>query len=101
MRSIMEEENSATHFCRSMQDLSKEVYQMKEERQKEDPRRRCDEEGPNTSYQQRRKLENLRSPHISTMPTFFEEGKWCRNEGMNEPETHETQSISQRVKRTV
>ena len=79
----MEEENYATHFCRYMQDLSKEVYQMKEGRQKEDPRRRCDEEGPNTSYQQRRELENPRSPHRSTMPTFFEEGEGYRNEGRN------------------
>ena len=89
----MEEENYATHFCRSMQYLSKEFYQMKEERQKEDPIRRCDEEGPNTSYQQRRKLESHRSPHRSTMPTFFEEGEGCINEGRNEPETHETLNL--------
>ena len=66
---------------------------MKEARQKEDPRRRCDEEGPNTSYQQRRKPENPRSPHRSTMPTFVKEGEECRNEGGNEPETHETLSL--------
>ena len=66
---------------------------MKEDRQKEGPRRRCDEEGPNTSYQQRRKPENPRSPHRSTMPTFFGEVKRCRNEERNEPKTHETLSL--------
>ena len=80
MRSIMEDENSTTPFFRSMQDLSKEVNPMKKEGQKEDPRRIFDEEGPNTSYQQRRKPENHRSPHRSTMPTFFGEGERCRNE---------------------
>ena len=89
----MEEENFATHFCRSMQDLPKEVNQMKEERKKEDPRRRCDEEGLSTSYQQRRKPENPISPHRSTIPTFFGEGERCRNEERNEPETHETLSL--------
>ena len=76
MRSIMEEENSPTHLFISMQDLSKEIKQKKRERQKEDPRRRFEEEGPSTSYQQQRKPENHRYPHRSTMPTFFEEGEW-------------------------
>ena len=74
----MEDENSVTPFFRSMQYLSKEVYQMKEEEQKEDPRSRSDEES--TSYQQQRRPENPRSPHISTMPTFFEEGERYRSE---------------------
>ena len=93
MRSIMEDENSATPFFKSMEDLSKEFNPMKKEGQKEDARIRCDEEGPSTSYQQRRKLENPRSPHRSTMPTFFGEGERCRNEERNELETHETLSV--------
>ena len=56
---------------------------MKKEGQKEDPRRRCDNEGPSTSYQQRRKPENTRSPHRSTMPTFFEEGDRNRSNEMH------------------
>ena len=67
----MEDVKSITHFLRSMQDLSKEVNKMKEEGQGEDPRRRCDEES--TSYQQNKRSEDPRSPHRSTMPTFFEE----------------------------
>ena len=39
---------------------------MKKERQRKDPRRRFEEEGPSTSYQQRRKPENHKSPHRST-----------------------------------
>ena len=50
MRFIMEDNNSATPFFRSMEDLSKEVNPTKKEGQKEEPRRRCDEEGLNTSY---------------------------------------------------
>ena len=80
MRSIMEDDNSATPFFRSMQYLSKEVNPMKKEGQKEDPRRICDDEGPSTSYQQRRKPENHISPQISTMPTFFGEGEAYNNE---------------------
>ena len=83
MRSIMEDDKSATPLFRSMQDLSKEVNRMKKEGQKEDPIRRCDEEGPNTSYQQRRKPKNPRSPHRSTMPTFFEEDESYRSEERN------------------
>ena len=45
----MEDEKYVTPFFRSMQDLSREVYQMEEEEQREDPRIRCDEEI--TSYQ--------------------------------------------------
>ena len=86
----MEDENYVTPLFRSMQDLSKEVNPMNKKGHKEDPRRRLDEEDPSTSYQQRRKPENHRSPHRSTMPTFFEEGEGCRNEGKNELETHET-----------
>ena len=90
MRSTMEDDNSAVPFFISMQDISKEVNPMKNEGQKEYPRRICDEEGPSTSYQQRRKLENPRYHHRSTMPTFLGEGERCRNEERNEPETHET-----------
>ena len=76
MRSIWKEDCSfATPLFRSMQDLSKGVNQMKIERKKEDPRIIFEEEGPSTSYQQKRKPENHRSPHRSTMPTFFEEGE--------------------------
>ena len=40
-----------------------------------------EEEGSlSTSYQQRRRPENPRSPHRSTIPTFFEEGERYRNE---------------------
>ena len=40
-----------------------------------------EEEGsPSTSYQKRRRPENPRSPHRSTMPTFFEEGERYSNE---------------------
>ena len=67
----MEDEKSVTPFFRYMQDLSKEVNQMKKEEQRDDPRRRCDEEI--NFYQQQRILKNSRSPHRSTMPTFFEE----------------------------
>ena len=88
MRSIMEDENYATPLFRSMQDLSKEVNPMKKEGKKEDPRRRCDEES--TSYQQQRRPENPRSPHRSTMPTFFEEGERYINEERRKPKTHET-----------
>ena len=63
---------------------------MKKERQKEDPRRRFDEEGPSTSYQQQRRLENHRSPHRYIMPTFLGEGEWYRNELIRKLETHET-----------
>ena len=77
----MEDEKYLTPFFRSMQDLSKEVYQMKEEEQREDPRRICDEES--TSCQQQRRPENPRSPHRSTMPTFFEEGERYRSEERN------------------
>ena len=66
---------------------------MKEERKQEDPRRRLDEEDPSTSYQQRRKPENHRSPQRSTMPTFFGEGERCRDEERREPRTHETLSL--------
>ena len=41
----------ATLLFGSMQDLSKEVHQMKRESKKEDLRIIFDEEGPNTSYQ--------------------------------------------------
>ena len=64
---------------------------MKEEEQREDPRRRSDEES--TSYQQQERPQNPRSPHRSTMPTFFEEGERYRSEERNEPETHETLSL--------
>ena len=76
----MEDDKSATPFFRSMHDLFKEVNQMNNEGQKEDPRRRLDEEDPSTSYQQRRKPENTRSPHRSTLPTLFGEGERCINE---------------------
>ena len=69
----------STLVFRSLQDLSKEVNKMKRENENEDPRRIFDEEGPSTSYQQRRKSENPRSIHRSTMPTFFEEGVRYRN----------------------
>ena len=53
-----------------------------------------EEEGsPSTSYQQNKRLENPRSPHRSTMPTFFEEGERCRNEERNEPKAHDTLSL--------
>ena len=87
----MEDVRSVTPFFRSMQDLPKEVNQMKEEEQREDSRRRSDEES--TSYQQQRRLENPRSPHRSTMPTFFEEGERYRSEEWHELETHETLSL--------
>ena len=94
MRSIIKGGcNFSTPLFRSMQDLSKEVNQIRKEGQREDPRRICDEEGPRTSYQRRRKLENPRSPHRSTMPTFFEEGERYRSEERNETETHETLSL--------
>ena len=64
---------------------------MKEEEQEEDPRSRSDEES--TSYQQQRRLENPRSPHRSTIPTFFEEGERYTSEEKNELETHETLSL--------
>ena len=76
-----------------MQDLSKEVNKIKRERQKEDPRRIFDEEHPSTSYHQKRKLENHRSPHRSNMPTFFEEFEWYWNEERRKHETHETLSL--------
>ena len=66
---------------------------MKGERKWKDPRRRFDEEGPSTSYQQKRRPKNHRSPHRSTMLTFFEEGERYRNEERREPETHETLSL--------
>ena len=87
----MDNEKTVTHFFRSMQDLSKEVNQMEEERQREDPRRICDEES--TSYQQKIRPKNPRYPHRSTMPTLFEEGERYINEERNEPETHETLSL--------
>ena len=87
----MKNDNSATLSFRSMQDLSKEVNQMKEEEQEEDLRSRSDE--GSSSYQQQRRLENSISPHRSTMPTFFGEGERCRNEERKEPETHETLSM--------
>ena len=75
MRSIMKEDyNFSTPIFRSMQDLSKEVNQMKRERKIKDPRIILDEEGPSTSYHQR-KLEKHRSPQRSTMPTFFQKFK--------------------------
>ena len=37
------------------------------------------EGSPSTSYQQSRRPENPRSPHRSTMPTFFEEGERYSN----------------------
>ena len=91
MRSIREDVKYVPPFFRSIQDLSKEVNQMKEEEHRKYPRSRSDEES--TSYQQQRRPENPRSPHRSTMPTFFEEGERCRNEERNEPETHETLNI--------
>ena len=66
---------------------------MKGESQRKDPRRRFEEEGPSTSYQQKRKPEDHRSPHRSTMPTLFEEGERYRNEERKEPKTHETLSL--------
>ena len=66
---------------------------MKTKRKKEDPRTRFEEEGPSTSYQQKRRPENHRSPHRSTMPTFSEEGERYRNEERREPTTHETLSL--------
>ena len=66
---------------------------MKKERQRKDTRRRIEEEGPSTSYQQKRKSENHRSPHRSTMPTFFEEGDRYRKGERREPEIHETLSL--------
>ena len=83
----------STLLFRSLQDLSKELNQMKRERQRKDPIRILDEEGLITSYQQQRRQENLRPPHRSTVPTFFEEGEWYRNEEIREPETHETLSL--------
>ena len=88
---IMEDVRSITPFFISMQYLSKEVNQMKKEEQREDPRRRSDEE--NTSYQQQRRPENPRSPHRSTIPTFFEEGEGYRSKERHEPKTHETLSL--------
>ena len=73
---MMEDCSFATLLFISLQDISKKVNKMKREIQRKDRRRRLDEEGPSTSYQQQRKLENHRSPHIYTMPTFFEEGEW-------------------------
>ena len=87
----MENEKSVTPFFRSMQDLSKGVYQLNEGEHKEDPRSRSVEEI--TSYQKQRTPENPRSPHISTMPTFFEEAERYGSEEMNEAETHETLNI--------
>ena len=78
MRSIMEGEKFVTPFLRSMQYISKEVYQMKEEEQREGPRKRYDEE--NTSYQKQRRPKNPIYPHRSTMPTLFEEGDRYRSE---------------------
>ena len=91
----MKEDNFSTPFFRSIQDLSKQVYQMKKERQKKDPRRIFEEEGPSTSYQQQRRLENYKSPHRSTMPTFFEEGERYRSKGRNEPKTHDDNNKSE------
>ena len=63
---------------------------MKVEGQEEDPRRRFDEEGPSTSYHQRRRRpEN----HRSTIPTLSEESGRYRNEEGNEPNTHEALSL--------
>ena len=90
---MKEDYSLATPLFISMQDLSKDVNQMKKESQKEDPRRRFDEEGPRTSYQQKRRPEYHRSPHRYTMPTFLEEGESCRKEERREPENHETLSI--------
>ena len=89
----MENENSATPFFRSMLDVSKEVNLMQKEGLNEDPRRRCDKEGPSTSYQQRRKLESPRSLQRYTMPTLFGEGERCIKEERIEPETHETLTL--------
>ena len=66
---------------------------MKRERQKGDPRRIFYEEGPSTSYQQRRKPENYISPHRYTMPTFFGEGARYRNDERRKLETHEALSL--------
>ena len=63
---------------------------MKKERQRKDRRRRFEEEGPSTSYQQKRKPENHRSPHRPIMPTLSKEGERYRNEERRELETHET-----------
>ena len=38
------------------------------------------EGSPKTSYEQRKILENPKSPHRSIMPTFFEEGERYSNE---------------------
>ena len=78
-----------------MNDLSKEINETIRERQRETSMRFQDEEGPSTSYQQQRRLEDHISPHITTMPNLFEEGEWYRNEERisMELETHETLSI--------
>ena len=88
MRSIMEDVKSVTPLFTSMQYLSKEVNQMNNEGH---PRRKSDEDS--TFYQQQRRPKNPRSPHKSTMPTFFEEGERYRSEEWNEPKTHETLSL--------
>ena len=66
---------------------------MKKRSQRKDTRRIFEEEGPSTSYQQKRKLKNHRSPHISVVATSFEEGESYVNEEIREPETHETLNL--------
>ena len=90
----MEQMRLFSSFLKSKKGLSQEVNQKRERRSTETPRgfreetscsKSCmrfqEEEGsPSTSYQQSRRPENPRSPHRSTMPTFFEEGERYSNE---------------------
>ena len=57
---------------RSMKDLSKEINEARRERKRETSTRFQDEEGPNTSFQQQRRLEKQKASHYSTRSTFFE-----------------------------
>ena len=72
-----------------MKDLSEEINEARRERQRETSRRFQDEEGPNTSFQQQRRLEKQKASHYSTRSTFFEKEDWSEyDEGLG----HETLS---------
>ena len=78
---MMKKMSFVSSFFKSMKNLYKEDKQMKEESCSETSRRFQEEEGPCTSYDQRRKPLLQRAPKHFNMPFSFEEDKKQGNIG--------------------
>ena len=89
----MEGLSFASSSFRSMKDLSKEINEMRRKRQRETSIRFQDEEGPNTSFQQQRRLKKKTTSHYSTRSTFFDKEDWSEyDEGLGNENVSEYMS---------